>query len=321
MVEQANARAQLRENLVLGAVYTGFFLLVFTISAYLTFPYDRLRDMIMASAANTAAGTGQTLVIGDLSPLGLSGVRLRDVEFARSGTAAAAPIVVRLSELSLRVSLWSLLFGDRKASIDATVGKGNIEGSFEQTSSGQKIDADFEAVDVAEVGLGGLVGLPLKGKATGHVDLALPAEMSKATGSVKLDVRGLHVGDGKAKVKVPALGGNGLTLDEIDAGKLDLGLQVQDGIATLTRLSTDGRDLKVSGKGTVRLVEPIKRSRLDLKVDLTFSNAYKNRSDRSKAMFEILGMREEWKRATTPEGTLRLHVTGTLQAIRGGPLR
>jgi type II secretion system protein N len=111
----------------------------------------------------------------------------------------------------------------------------------------------------------------------------------------------------------------GLTLDELEAGKLKLGIDVHDGVATLSRLSADGRDLKLSGKGTVRLAEPWKRSRPDLDLDLTFSDAYKNKSERTKAMFEILGMQPDWQRATTPDGTMHLHVGGTFLAVRASP--
>jgi hypothetical protein len=108
-------------------------------------------------------------------------------------------------------------------------------------------------------------------------------------------------------------------LDEIDAGKLEVGVQVQDELATLTRFATDGRDLRLAGKGGLRLVEVFKRSRPDFTVELTFSDVFKNKSDRTKAMFEIIGMRPEWQHATTPDGTLRVHVGGTLQSPKAGP--
>jgi hypothetical protein len=38
-------------------------------------------------------------------------------------------------------------------------------------------------------------------------------------------------------------------------------------------------------------------------------------------MFEIIGMRPEWQHATTPDGTLRVHVGGTLQSPKAGPAR
>jgi type II secretion system protein N len=177
-------------------------------------------------------------------------------------------------------------------------------------------------VDIGELGLGSLVTLPLKGKASGTIDLRVPTDVTKGTGEVKLEIRGLHIGDGKAKIKPPGMGaGSGLTLDEIDAGKLGLTVDIRDGVANITRFATDGKDLKLAAKGKVHLADPLKRSRPDLDLDLTFSDVYKNKSDRSKAMFEILGMRPEWQHATTPDGTMRVHVGGTFLAIRASPGR
>jgi type II secretion system protein N len=319
---EAESRVHIRENLALGAIYTGFFLLVFFISAYLTFPYDRLRDLIMSKASTSGPIGARTVTIGELQPVGMGGVKMKDVEIVQASTPPTdPPSVMHFAELTVHIAPLALLFGEKKVNLDAAIGGGRIESSYVESSSGRKIKAELSKVDVAQLGLDSYVGLPIKGKASGSVDLTIPAEASKSTGSVKLEIKGLHLGDGKAKIKIPALGSAGLTVDEIDAGKLELGIQVQDEVATLTRFATDGKDLRLNGKGALRLVEPFKRSRPDITLDLSFSQAFRTKSDRTKAMFEIIGMRPEWQRATTPDGTLRVHLGGTLQLPRGGPAR
>jgi type II secretion system protein N len=320
MAEAEARHVHIRENLLWAIAYASLFVFVFLISAYLTFPYERLRDVIAARASSSGPTGARSVQIGEFAPFGLGGVRLKDVEIVQAATPPSdPPSVLRIAELSLHVSPWALLFGEKKLTLHASVGSGNIDATYVDSGGVRHVKAELAKVDVAELGLGSYVGLPLKGKVSGDVDLTVPAETQKSTGTLKLEIKGIHIGDGKAKVKVPALGGSGLTLDEIDAGKLEVGLQVQDEVATLTRFATDGRDLRVAGKGSVRLVEPIKRSRPDLTVELTFSDAFKNKSDRTKAMFEIIGMRPEWQHSTTPDGTLRVHVSGTLQSLKGGP--
>jgi type II secretion system protein N len=317
---EASTRANVRETLVLGALYTGFFVVVFVISAYLTFPYERVRDLIMSRASTTATiGPSRSVQIGELVPFGLGGVRLKDVEIVQTSTPAEPPSVLRVAELSVHLSPWALLFGERKLELHAAVGGGHVDAKYLESSTSRHIQAELDKVDVAQLGLGSYVGLPVRGKASGNIDLTVPAEAQKSTGTVKLEIKGVHIGDGKAKIKIPALGGSGLTLDEINAGKLELGVQVQDELATLTRFATDGSDLKLSGKGSLRLTDILRRSRPDLTIELTFSDAFKAKSDRAKAMFEIIGMRPEWQHATTPDGTIRVHVGGTLQALRAGP--
>jgi type II secretion system protein N len=319
MVENIS-QTNLRDRLALGVLYTLFFAGVFCVSLYWTFPYERLRDYVMSQASSTTETSARNVQIGDIHPFGMTGVMLRDVEITQTSTEPdSQPSVLRFSELSAKLSPLSLLFGDKKLAFHAAAGGGKLDGVFTRGSDAQHVTAKLAAFDVAKAGLGSFIGLPLKGKASGSVDLSLATDVAKSVGTVKLELRGLHIGDGKAKIKVPALGSSGLTLDEVDAGKLQFDVDLKDGLATLTKFATDGRDLKLDGKGSARLVDPLKRSRLDLDLDLTFSDAYKNKSDRTKTIFEIIGMRPEWQRATTPSGAMRVHVGGTFVAIRGGP--
>jgi type II secretion system protein N len=320
MVDEASRSAQLRDKTLLAGLYTGFFGLVFLLSLYWTFPYDRLRDYVVGKLSSDDAIATRTVEIGELRPVGIGGVRITDLEITQlAKTPDAQPATLRLSSLSADLSLWSLLIGNKKLTVSAKAG-GTLDGKYLQTSDTQHFEAELNGFDLGQLGVGSYMGLPIKGKATGTIDVQVAADVVKSTGSVKLEVKNLKVGDGKAKIKPPGLG-TGLTLDEIDAGKLALAIDLHDGVANITRFATDGRDLKMSGKGSIHLSDPLKRSRPDLELDLTFSDAYKNKSDRTKAMFEILQMRPEWQRATTPDGTMRVHLGGTFASIRGGPGR
>jgi type II secretion system protein N len=322
MVEQVSRRVVVRDRLLLGLLYAGFFVVVFVLSAYWTFPYDRARSFVASQlSTKEAGGVTRTVEIGELEPVGLGGIRVGDLVITQMpATQDQEPLQLKLSEATAKLSLLPLLFGDKKLDLNAVAGTGTLDGKYDQSSDLQHIEAELNALDVSELGLGTWVGLPLKGKASGTVDLNVPADLTKATGSIKLEIRGLKVGDGKAKIKPPGMPG-GLTLDEVDAGKLELAIEVRDGVAKLTRFSTDGKDLKLTGTGNVRLADQLKRSRPDINLELTFTEAFKNKSDRTKAMFELLALRPEWQRATTPEGTMHVHVGGTFLAIRGGPGR
>lgn len=321
MADEASRSAQLRDKALVAGLYTGFFSLVFLLSMYWTFPYDRLRDYVVGKLSADDATRTRTVEIGELRPVGIGGIRISDLEITQLAKAPdATPSTIKLSSVSADLSLWSLLIGTKKLTLLAKAGGGSLDGKYKQTSDSQHIEAELNGFDIGELGLGSFIGLPLKGKATGTLDLQVTSDVVKSTGSLKLEVKNLKVGDGKAKIKPPGLG-TGLTLDEIEAGKLALAIDVHDGVANITRFATDGHDLKMSGKGNIHLSEPLQRSRPDLDLDLTFSDAYKNKSDRTKAMFEILQMRPEWQRATTPDGTMRVHLGGTFVSIRGGPGR
>jgi type II secretion system protein N len=203
-------------------------------------------------------------------------------------------------------------------SIDAELGAGSLSAKVGKDGEGQHIDAELTDLDLQQLGLGSFVGAPLKGTASGTVSLVLPDDALKSSGNIELKVAGLHIGDGKAKIKAPGMP-SGLTLDEVDAGTFELALQTQEGVSTLSRFSSNGRDLKVSGSGTVRLGNPLRLSRPDLILELKFSDAYKNKSDRTKSLFEILGLQPEWRRALAPDGAIRLRLGGILGAPRVAP--
>jgi type II secretion system protein N len=303
-----------REKLLHGAMYLAFFSLVFTIALYWTFPYDRVRDYV---AYRLSEATGGTVEIDSLEPAGLSGVEVHDVLYTpRAQTPDAAPIQLRLDDLRAKLSLFGLLFGRRTLSVDAHVDSGSLEGTLQQSGDARELSLNLSQIDLGRMGVGGFLGLPIKGKGTGTIELHVPKdEVAKITGDVDLDVLGLHIGDGKAKLKLPGMA-NGFTLDELNAGKLRLASKIQAGVANLTRCSSDGSDLKLIGKGNIKLADPFGRSRPELDLELKFSPEYKQKSDRTKAMFDLISFNPELRRATAPDGTLRVHVGGTFLALR-----
>jgi type II secretion system protein N len=320
MADLAATRQFVRANLLTGLLYAGFFVAAFILCAYLTFPYDRLRDFLVAKIEDAGKGRADTmhLRVGELEPSFMTGVVLRDVELSRQTEADGAPSVLHFDEVRARVSAWSLITGSPKVSLNALVGEGELSATYEQETEGQHVEAELDALDVGKLGLGTFLGVPLKGRASGTVDMALTEDPMKSTGTLDLTIAGLRIGDGKAKLSLPGMG-SGMTLEEIDAGALALAIKTQNGAAELTRFQTDGKDLKINGEGSVRLANPLRRSRPDIVLGLKLSDAYKNKSDRNKALFEILSMQPDWQRATGSDGALSLHVGGTLQTPRATP--
>ncbi len=312
-------RATLRERLIYGGGYAGFFLFAFFISAYYTFPYDRLRDLISAQVSHLgSAGTTYAIKVGELGPSWITGVKLADVDFTSTTVGDPDTHLLHLDSLTVRASPFALLFGTLKGSGTATVGKGTLAVSYAQANGQQQIDAELAAVDVQNLGLGGYVGVPLKGAIGGTMKLVLDVDPTKSSGDVALKIVDLHIGDGKAKIKIPGMG-SGLTLEEVDAGDLDVAINLRDGVADIERFSSNGHDLKVTGSGSIGLQAPLGRSRPDIQLELKFSDGFRNKNDRTKGLFELIGMQSDWRRATSADGALHAHMGGTFQALRLSP--
>jgi type II secretion system protein N len=315
-------RAVLRDYVLKGWLYVSFFVAVFILSVYLTFPYDRLRDYIVSRIE--AAGKGNAdavqVEIGELRPSLLTGAVLHDVELMRrtSGNVDAEPSRLHFDEVRARVSLWSLLMRAPKVNVAAMVGDGELDALYQRDGENQHMEAELDALDVGRLGLGTFLGIPLKGRATGALELTLASEAANTNGNIDLRINGVRIGDGKAKLSLPGLS-SGMTLEELDAGTLLLNVKVDKGIAEIAKLTTDGKDLQLDGGGSVRMTNPVRRRRPDVVLEFKLSDAYKNKSDRNKALFEIMAMNPEYQRATGPDGALSLHIGGTFQTPRVTP--
>jgi type II secretion system protein N len=311
-----------RRTLLTVSAYAAFFMLCFVAFAHWTFPYERLRDTIVArvAAANTGSGPTNKLTIGELGPHWLTGVALSSVKMERTPVSSdELPTRITLDELTLHAAPLRFLLGGIGVDYDATVGAGEIDGSYRQSRDGpHQVESKLDAVDLGKLGLGSVLGIPMQGIADGAIEVQLAEKPTDTHGTVQLHIKQLRLGDGKAKVKIPGMGG-GLTLDPIDAGNTDLKLSIRDGVATVERLEAKGKDLSLTGSGSVRLARSLPLSRIDLTIEVKFDKGYTERSERTKAAFELMAASPVIQRAQSPDGTMRFRVSGTLASPRSSP--
>ena len=315
-----------RTQLLTIAGYGAFFWGWFALFAYWTFPYDRVAAYLTDRVDQS--DSGYSLEIGSLSPYWLTGVELENVKLRRTNPVAL-PVAsngkvdddaFKVREARARLSMLPLLIGNRAVSFDAELEQGALEGEYEEAGDTKHIDATLSKIDLGKLGvLDSVISLPVKGDVGGEFDLTLGKEATKSTGNAKLTIRGLTVGDGKAKFKLGAMGG--LTIDPIEAGTVTLELDVKEGVGTVKKLSTDGKDVELDGSGEIRFADPIARSRVDILLRIKFTDAYKNKSGRTKALFSLLdgAAVPQVRAAKTADGALQFRLVGTLGAVRASP--
>jgi len=299
--------------------YPFAFLCAFLFFAYLTFPYDRVRDWLVQEVEQPADATGRRhasgleLEIVDLSPSWLTGVDATGVRLVQRPTDPddhAMEII--LDHVHARASLLSLLMGDADLSYEAELAGGTIEGEYADSEGTLHVTADLSGLQLRRIGLlRGTVGIPVTGTASGHVDLTLAEEVSQTAGEIQLTIADLRLGDGHAKLALPGMG-DGLTIDEVHAGDLAVTVHATNGLAQIERLSAHGADAELDGSGTLQLLRPMRMSRLDLMLRLHFLDAYKEKSDRTRALFSLLELNPAMRPARTSDGALQYRVTGSL---------
>ena len=305
--------------------YVAFFLVTFVIFAYLTFPWDRLKDYVVQEVerpvgpGGVRSPSGWELDIIDLSPSWLNGVSASGVRIAKRPALESdgPPMEMTLDRVDAHASLLGLIFGRRGGSLRAEFAGGTADLDVAQSGAERQIDLTLDAVELRRVGiLRAFVPIPLVGRVSGDVDLVLGAEPTDTSGAVSLVVEGLTAGDGNAKLPVPGMG-DGITLERVDAGDLTLAGEIEEGVLDLSTLAADGTDIELAGDGTLRFGKTLPRSMLDLLLYVKIKDAYRDRNDRTRSLFSLIELSPQLRSARTEDGALQFQLGGAL----GGALR
>jgi len=269
------------------AGYVGFYLFALCMFAYLTFPYNRLGDRIVAEFnARQTGPKPMRLKLGDMSSYWLNGVEAENITFTSPGEPdeqgrPGKPKVMKIDSAHASVSLLRLLIGSLRLSFGASAFGGELSGSTSVSDEGRQLEVELEDLDLGQAPMiGDIVGLPLSGKLSGTIDLLMPEEkLSKADGKISLKVAGLAAGDGKAKIR------DTIALPRLDAGDLTLDADVKTGTLKVSQLAANGPDLKLDSEGTLRLRDVFDTSVLNLNISFKFQDRYTNKSDITKSLF------------------------------------
>ena len=292
------------------ALYPAFFVLCFVLFSYWTFPYDAVRDRLIEEASKR----GYELEIIELSPSRLTGATLSGVRLVlpSDGAGDAPPLDFVLDEVTVRAGIIAMLQGKTALTFDAELANGEAEGDIELGKENEMtLDITLDEIDLGRIpALRQFTKVPVQGVVTGEVVLDMPTEVKESTGNVDLTIAGLKIGDGKTKIDIPGWGG--LTIDEADAGNLELQATIEDGSMDLTRLQAHGTDLKIDATGNVRLSRSLSRSQLDLLARLKVEDAYKKKSAKIASALELASARPEFKSAQTADGALQYRLAGSL---------
>jgi type II secretion system protein N len=289
------------------AGYLVFFIACFIFFAYQTFPYEKLAARIVQGAR----AKGYDLEIIDLTNAGLTGLTFENMRLVlpEEDDDASPPLDVLFDELTIKTSLFSLFSDSKSYSFDAELAGGEADGDLTIGEDNLEVDAEVQDVELGGIpALRSFTKVPLAGTLNGQLELSMPSELDESTGDVAMTIEGMKVGDGKAQIQIPGWGG--LTVDEADAGKLELLATVENGSAIIEKAESDGKDLKVRMLGKIRLGRPIKRSELDLIINAKIEDAYKERSPKVATMFQLAS--SGLKSAMTPDGAIQYTITGSL---------
>jgi type II secretion system protein N len=269
--------------------YPLFYLMCLAVFAALTFPYDKLRQRVVATfnAEQRATNGQQELQIDEMSGYWLTGVR---VTGARMLTLSPLepnkpPTKVEITEATVRASILSALVGNSSVSFDVYAFGGEASGSYEVHGKDKAIDLTLDGIDLSTVEpIAQTLGIPVQGKLSGTVKLSLPeGKPSKGNGAVALEATGMSVGDGKAKIK------GTLALPKIDVGTFSFAGDAKDGVLKISKLGAGGKDLELQGEGRITMRDSVGDALCDAQARFKINDAYRTKSDINKTLFGAPG--------------------------------
>jgi type II secretion system protein N len=276
------------------------YLFTFLIFAYLSFPYDRLRQYLVSTYNAAQVGPNpDRLEIDSLSwswrfpGVVAHGVRLTvgspepprpeatTVDASAEEVKPPPPQVLEASQIYVSLSPIALLSGARAASFGVKALGGEISGWAKDSSASRRMELQLDGVNPGAVPqLAAAIGLPLSGRLSGHIAVDLPENnVTKAEGTVDLSAEDLVIGDGKAKIQ------GMIALPELHVGAFTLKAGITGGRLKLDECVAQGRDIDLSLTGGLRLRKRLESSLAELELKFSFTEKYKTQNELTKTLF------------------------------------
>lgn len=246
--------------------YAAFAVFVFTVSLYLTFPYDAVRQRLQ----NEATAAGYVVRIRSVGP-GLLGITARGVELSKVAKpdAESPPVPLLIDALAFRPSLFPA-----GIALDARAFGGEVTGAVGGLAD-FAINLNLEDLDPAQGNLKEATGLDLEGRVSGRLRLDIPRvaatptakvkepALSQADGELILNAQGLTLKGGT--LEIPLYGQmTPMDMPRIALGQLTGRIVVEDGLARIDTFKTTSEDVELIAEGTLKLNNNVGYSESDI---------------------------------------------------------
>ncbi len=281
--------------------YAAFFVFAVLFFTYHTFPWDAGKDRVFAMIKKSS---GVTIEAESVRPSWITGVDAKKVKV----TPNRSKDPIELDRLQARARLLSFLKGKKGFTASAPVAMGNVDADVEMGDETMTVDADVEGVQLALVPALADAGYAVEGELGIDADLLLGLKDPKlSNGKVVLSI-GQFMLPGGAK-----LGMISLPKDQaVTIGDVKLEIPVVEGTAQFKNTKIDGQDVEVTLDGTIDLMNPVNRSKLNLSI------AAKPKA----ALLDFIGpLLNMYKRYKSKDGFYNFVVSGSIARPRAMPKR
>ncbi len=323
------------------SAYPAFYFFCLLLFIVVTFPFDRLKDRLLAEIGKQSKGSknAPVITIDKMDSYWLTGVEMEGLKvrlpadeaqsspkggFGGFGAAAATPpakdSVIVVKEAHARARLLPLIIGRVQLDFWASVFGGEVEGTAPAGTA--KGDVELKVTDLllSEVDpLQNLLGIPIDGKVNGELSLSpTDGKFNKASGKIDFSIKNIVVSDGKTKIQ------GLLAIPAARVDELVLSGEAEKGVLKVTKLTANGPDLELDGDGKINVREPWAESSVDLYIKFRFTDAYRGKDATTRSILGEPGSTSppliemqvaKLKKAKRSDGFYGFHVHGKLKKL------
>lgn len=239
--------------------YSTFVLFSLTATFFLTFPYDTLKERLKQEADQV----GWHVRMGSLGP-GFFSLRASDVQVSKKAVGEEVPESLMVESVSVGPSLFPLGMSVKGKLLGGSV-VAHVIGM-----GGSRLKVDVDGLDLSSGNLKTFSGVDSAGTLDAHVDVSGLQDLSQATGSVRIEGKGLTINGGTATLTIPQFGPDPTPLDlpKIVIGDITGVVSIEKGVATVDEFKSKSNDLEVAISGSAKLAKRLDYSEPNLEIRL-----------------------------------------------------
>jgi type II secretion system protein N len=289
-----------------------FGVVVFLVAFMLSFPYDRVKDQIVAMAASQ----NMDMEVGSTGPTLGIGVVLKDVTLRTRPEPGKKANLIAVDRARIEVSPLAQLRGEFAYNLDVQALDGRIEADEHTEKARSRTRIGTKEISLALVpGVKDAINLPLAGRLNLSLDLTKPNHRNgEASGTLSWTCAACGIGDGKEKLKIASnpLLAEGMSFPRMTLGDFGGKITFNKGVGRLQGVHTRSADGELFIDGEIRLADPVGYSYLDLYVRFKLSEALLRRADKLQILLQLaetMGKRSD--------GFYGFRLTGSFARLNG----
>jgi type II secretion system protein N len=288
--------------------YVAIFIVVFLISVYRLFPYDKAKDYL---EVRLSQATGADVTISKLDFSLFSGVKFSGVSVTKD-IAGTQTDIINVDQVTVGSYYTLLMPGEKSLSIDTKLYGGSVSGWLHfggKDKTGDKVDIRLKDIDISKnTVLKSLYNVNTGGKLTGSI---LLRDMKKGLMDFYGEIH-LSLNDGAVKgIMLDKIGSgmlrfDNMTLPDISFNTLNLDVVKKQKNVMLEKAKVSGDELNLNAAGNITLNRNIKASATSLNVGFNLTDNYLKK-DKTLSLFN-----ESFKSMKGANGFYNIKIEGPI---------